>query len=131
MSFAMLGACAQQDNGGIGAKTAGDGAPAIAAGANVGDLPDAAADTVLGDRDERTAQRTTQNTLESTPIGQSGIWKRPDNGNSGAVTPTRTQVNAQGGKCREYRQINTVSGRTEQGYGSTRRDADDNRRIAG
>ncbi|MCX7353556.1 MAG: RT0821/Lpp0805 family surface protein [Alphaproteobacteria bacterium] len=143
---AMLGACAQQDSGGIGTKTAvgaaggaagggliaaaaGGGAPAIAAGVIVGGLLGGAAGNMLDDQDKRTAQQTTQNSLESTPTGQASTWKNPDNGNSGTVTPTRTYTNAQGQNCREFQQTISVGGKIEQGYGTACRDANGNWRI--
>lgn len=146
VAIAMLGACAQQDSGGIGTKTgigavggaagggliaaaAGGGAPAIAAGVIVGGLLGGAAGSMLDDQDKREAAQTTQKSLETAPTGQAATWKNPDTGHSGTVTPTRTYTNAQGQDCREFQQTITVGGKTEQGYGTACRDAGGNWRI--
>lgn len=143
---AMLGACTQQDSGGIGTKTgigavggaagggliaaaAGGGATGIAAGVILGGLLGGAAGSMLDDQDKRRAQQTTQNALESQPTGQSAAWKNPDSGHSGTVTPTKTFTNDKGENCREFQQTITVGGKTEQGYGTACRDVSGNWRI--
>lgn len=143
---AMLGACAQQDGGGLGTKTtvgalggaagggliaaaAGGGGAAIAGGVIVGALLGGALGSVLDDQDKKTAAQTTNKTLETAPSGQTSTWHNPDSGHSGTVTPTRTFKNEKGQDCREFQQTITVGGKTEQGYGTACRDAEGNWRI--
>jgi surface antigen len=58
------------------------------------------------------------------PIGQPISWRNPDSGNSGTVTPTREGTAANGDYCREFQQSVTVSGKTEQAYGTACRQPD-------
>lgn len=146
----MLGACAQQDDGGTGlgtkttigalggaagggliAAAAGGGGAAIAGGVILGGLLGGAAGNYLDNQDKKTASDTANKALETSPTGQTSTWKNPDNGNSGTVTPTKTFKNAQGQDCREFQQTITVGGKTEQAYGTACRDADGNWRIVG
>lgn len=90
---------------------------ATAVGAVAGALAGGYVGQQLDQADRDRALRTTQSTLESSPIGKSGQWRNPDSGASGYVTPTRTyQTNGQ--YCREYTQSITVAGRTQQGFGT-------------
>ena len=66
--------------------------------------------------------RTTQNTLESIPSGQTQQWNNPDSGASGTITPQRTWTNNDGRNCREFQQTVTIGGRTETAYGTACRD---------
>jgi surface antigen len=79
--------------------------------------------------DHLTMERTTQQTLEMAPSGQSASWRNPDSGNAGTVTPIRTVQRSDGSFCREYQQSVTVGGRTEQAYGIACRQPDGSWRI--
>lgn len=72
--------------------------------------------------------RTSQNTLESTPTGHTNAWQNPDSGVSGTITPTRT-YNASGNYCREYTQTITVGGKKEQSRGNACRQPDGTWRV--
>ena len=45
------------------------------------------------------------------------MWRNPDSGNSGSVTPIKTYAQPSGTYCREFAQTITVGGNTEQAYG--------------
>jgi surface antigen len=56
---------------------------------------------------------TTQSSLEYKPTGSTAAWRNPDTRASGAVTPTRTYVSADGSPCRDFTQTVTVDGQRE------------------
>ena len=77
------------------------------------------------DRADRLAmQRTTQQSLEKTPVGKTSTWKNPDSGNYGSVTPKKTYERGDGTYCREFTQTITIGGRTEEAYGTACRQPD-------
>ena len=77
------------------------------------------------DRADRLAvKRTTQESLESAPVGKTTTWKNPDTGNEGTVTPEKTYQRDDGTYCREFTQTIKVGGRTEEGYGTACRQPD-------
>ena len=49
--------------------------------------------------------------------GTRSVWRNPDSGNSGSVTPIKTYAQPSGTYCREFAQTITVGGNTEQAYG--------------
>ena len=65
-----------------------------------------------------------QNTLESTPTGQTSKWHNPDSGNAGSYTPTRTYQTASGQDCREFESDVVIDGKTETTSGTACRSAD-------
>ncbi|WP_341897966.1 RT0821/Lpp0805 family surface protein [Ferrovibrio terrae] len=73
---------------------------------------------------EQASQKAT-----TAPIGQPISWRNPDSGNSGTVTPTREGTGANGAYCREFQQSVTVSGKTEQAYGTACRQPDGSWKI--
>ena len=83
----------------------------------------------LDKADHTYANQTAQQSLETTPTGQSSSWKNPDSGNSGTITPTKTIEEPSGEVCREYTQTINVGGKTEQGYGKACRQADGSWKI--
>lgn len=76
-----------------------------------------------GDDFER-ARRAALDALEATPSGQTTIWRNPENGHWGTLTPSRTFLDANGRYCREFRQTVTVDGQEHQGNGSACREPD-------
>lgn len=64
------------------------------------------------------AFKTASHTLETQPSGQTRIWRNPQNGHWGTMTPTRTYLNAEGRYCREYRQTVTIGGQEHQAGGT-------------
>ena len=77
----------------------------------------------LDKADKAYAANTYHRALETQPSGTSTVWKNPDSGNTGTVTPTRTYEEA-GQYCREYQQTVTVGGKTESAYGTACRQPD-------
>ena len=68
------------------------------------------------DRADRLAmRRSTQAALETNKTGAASAWRRPDSGNEGTVTPTRTYRTGSGRHSREDRQTITVGDKTGQG----------------
>lgn len=78
----------------------------------------------LNKDDNERAQRAALAAFESTPSGQTSIWRNPTNGHWGTLTPTRTYQDAGGRYCREYRQTITLGGQEHQGNGSACREPD-------
>lgn len=118
------------DSGGLGVKAAGG----LLAAKDRGNLPPAAPVRIagrlldgpyllfLGPDDVARARRAAQNAFETTPAGQTSIWRNPANGHWGTVTPARTFRDAAGRYCRDYRQTVTVDGQEHQGNGTACRE---------
>ena len=110
--------------GGLIGAAAGGGAKGIAAGAILGGLLGG----MIGDRldaaDRKAASQATYQALETTPAGTSTVWRNPDSGHSGTVTPTRTYQATNGTYCREYQQTIIVGGEQHQSYGTACRQPD-------
>jgi surface antigen len=85
----------------------------------------------LDNADRQAMQQATQGTLERTPSGQPSTWSNPDSGHSGTVTPVRTYRTSTGQYCREFQQTVTISGQTQQAYGTACRQPDGTWRIQG
>jgi surface antigen len=79
------------------------------------------------DRDRMELAR--QRALESSPSGTVTVWRNPDSGNSGTITPRPAAQTAAGEQCREYQQTITVGGQTQQGYGRACRQPDGSWKI--
>ncbi len=78
----------------------------------------------LDKADKAYAANTYHRALETQPVGTSSVWKNPDSGHTGTVTPTRTYQASSGEYCREYQQTITVGGRTENAFGQACRQPD-------
>ena len=78
----------------------------------------------LSCRDQEYHYDTTQSALEYKPTGGSAAWRNPDSGHSGAVTPTRTWIAADGTPCRDFTQTIEVDGQLETLQGTACRQAD-------
>lgn len=68
--------------------------------------------------------------LERAPSGQPTVWRNPDSGNYGDITPTQTYRTSEGQYCREYRHTVNVGGREEQAYGTACRQPDGSWRVS-
>jgi len=75
-------------------------------------------------QDQQSHYDTTQNALETKPVGQSATWTNPDTGHSGEITPTRTYTASDGTPCREFTQTIYVDGEYEQIQGTACRQPD-------
>ena len=125
------------DAGGLGVQAAGG----LLATTDRGNLPSAAPVRIagrlldgpyliyLGSDDIARARRAAQNAFETTPSGQTSIWRNPANGHWGTVTPSRTFQDATGRYCRDYKQTVTVDGQEHQGNGTACREPDGAWRI--
>lgn len=116
----LLGAAA---GAGI-AAAAGGGAGAIVGAGIGGALIGGFIGNRLDARDKRLAAAAAQQAFESNRTGQASAWHNPDSGNSGTITPTRTQQLANGEYCREYKQTIVVGGEQHQAYGTACRQPD-------
>lgn len=110
---------------GVGiAAAAGGGAGAMLGAGLGGMLIGGLIGNRLDARDKRMAAEAAQRAFESNRTGQTSVWRNPDSGNSGTITPTRTAQLANGQYCREYRQTITVGGEQHQAYGTACRQPD-------
>jgi surface antigen len=78
----------------------------------------------LDQHDKQMAAQAAQQAFESNQAGKTSVWRNPDSGNSGSITPTRTYQIANGQYCREYRQTIVVGGEQHQAYGTACRQPD-------
>lgn len=142
-----LAACAgsqygQKQTGGAVLGGVAGGLLGSKVGGGSGKLAATAVGTVLGlflgsevgkslDKADKTyAANTYHRALETQPSGTSTVWKNPDSGNTGTVTPTRTYQESAGQYCREYQQTVTVAGRTENAFGKACRQPDGSWKVA-
>ena len=116
----VLGAAA---GGGI-AALAGGGAGWIVGATLMGGLLGGVIGKKLDDRDKRLAAEAATRAFEQNRTGQASVWRNPDSGNSGSITPTKTYQLANGRYCREYRQTIVVGGEQHQAYGTACRQPD-------
>jgi len=121
---AGLGALAGSQIGGGRGKLV-----AVAVGALGGAMLGSSVGSSLDKADRIHAGRAVQ-AAETAPIGQPVIWRNPDTGNEGSVTPIREgNDSATGAYCREFQQSVTVGGRTESAYGTACRQPDGSWKI--
>ena len=78
----------------------------------------------LSRSDVERAHRAAMTAFEGLPSGQTKIWRNPENGHWGTLTPARTYQNAEGRYCREYRQTVTIGGQEHQANGAVCRRGD-------
>ncbi len=113
--------------GGLAGSQIGSGSgqlAAVGAGVLLGGLLGSEVGKSLDKADQAYAAQTYQDSLESTPTGQTTSWVNPDSGNQGSYTPTKTYQANSGQYCREFQQTITVGGKTESGYGTACRRPD-------
>ena len=110
--------------GGLLGAAAGGGTTGILAGVLLGGLAGGAVGNVLDQNDREMANRTSQRALESQPTGQASVWRNPDSGNSGSITPTRTFQQSDGRYCREFQQTVTIDGQENRAFGTACRQPD-------
>jgi surface antigen len=106
------------------AAAAGGGAGAIVGAGLGGALIGGFIGNRLDARDKRLAAEAAQRAFEQNRVGQASVWRNPDSGNSGSITPTRTYQIASGQYCREYRQTVVIGGQQHQAYGTACRQPD-------
>lgn len=72
----------------------------------------------LDKADRMYAERATNTALETAHSGQAVVWKNPDSGHSGTITPIRTfQDTSSNQYCREFQNTVTINGQPQQAYG--------------
>ena len=77
------------------------------------------------DRADRLHAARAERAAHTAPIGQPVVWRNPDSGNQGSITPVREgRDTATGAYCREYQQTVTVNGESQQAYGTACRQPD-------
>jgi len=110
---------------GAGIAAAAGGGPGAIVGAGVGGaLIGGLIGNRLDARDKRMAAAAAQQAFENNQAGQPSVWKNPDSGNSGTITPTRTYELANGQYCREYKQTIIIGGEPQPSYGTACRRPD-------
>ncbi len=136
----MLAACAPDDRpktaagtvfgaalGGFAGSTIGSGTGrliATATGTFIGAVIGRNIGKSLDRADQTYARHAIGHSLEYKPSAEATVWRNPDSGNEGAVTPTRTYQTPSGRYCREYQHEVTVGGRSETAYGTACRRPD-------
>jgi len=121
---AVLGALIGTAAGAGIAAVAGGGPGAIVGAGLGGALIGGFVGNRLDDRDKRLAAQAAQQAFEQNHAGQASVWRNPDSGNYGSVTPTRTYELANGRYCREYKQTIVIGGEPSQAYGTACRQSD-------
>jgi len=116
---AGLGALVGSQLGGGKGKLA-----AVAVGALAGAWAGSEVGKSLDKADRQYAQRTAQDSLEYSQVGQNKTWRNPDSGNSGTFTPTRTYKTAGGKNCRSFETTIYIEGKQETGTGQACRQPD-------
>jgi surface antigen len=113
--------------GGWGGSQFGKGSGklwATGAGAVLGALAGSEVGRSLDRADRQYVARTTRDSLEYAPSGQTSQWHNPDSGNRGTVTPTRTYRVDDGRYCREFQQTVIIGRQAERAYGTACRQPD-------
>jgi surface antigen len=126
---AVLGSLIGAGAGAGIAAAAGAGGGWIAGASIMGALVGGAIGNRLDARDKRMAAEAAQRAFEQNQAGQASVWRNPDSGNSGSITPTKTYQLANGQYCREYKQTITIGGQPNQAYGTACRQPDGSWRI--
>lgn len=124
----QVGAATGAAAGGLIGAALGGEAEGILAGVLLGGLAGGAIGNALDNADREYAMRNSWYALERTPAGTTSVWRNPDSGHSGSVTPLRTWE-TDAGYCREFEQTIRVGGRSERGYGTACREPDGSWRI--
>lgn len=103
---------------------------ATGVGALAGALIGGQVGKTMDEYDRQMLERSSQQALEFSPSGSSVQWRNPDNGNYGAVTPTKTFRSNGGQYCREYTQEVVIGGQKQKAYGKACRQPDGHWEIA-
>jgi surface antigen len=108
---------------------AGDEASKPSIGSVAGSYFGAGMDDSLDFHDRRYMQRTAQNALEFNRTWEASMWRNPETGAEGMVTPTRTYESAAAKWCREFEATITIDDDKELATGDACRDRDGTWRI--
>jgi surface antigen len=102
---------------------------AVAVGTLLGALAGSEIGKSLDRADKLAMERSTQTALETGRSGEEVIWRNPDSGHSGTVTPQPAYKTSDNTYCREYQQTVTIGGKTEEAYGTACRQPDGSWKI--
>lgn len=130
MGGALLGAA----GGGLLGSQFGSGTGQIAAtalGAVGGLLLGSSIGQSLDDVDRLKQNKAAHQAFEMQPSNVSTSWNNPETGNAGRITPTRTYQRGDGTYCREFTQIITEGGKSEQAFGTACRQPDGTWKVTG
>lgn len=83
----------------------------------------------LDDLDRLKAKQAQRDSLENNKDGVSSTWTNPNTGNSGKITPKRTEQMASGEFCREYEHEINVADKMETVKGTACRQPDGTWRV--
>ena len=83
----------------------------------------------LDDLDRLKAKQAQRDSLENNKDGVSSTWTNPNTGNSGKITPKRTEQIASGEFCREYEHEINVADKMETVKGTACRQPDGTWRV--
>jgi surface antigen len=108
---------------------ASDEASKPSIGSVAGSYFGAGMDDSLDLHDRRYMQRTAQNALEFNRTWEASLWRNPETGAEGMVTPTRTYESAAAKWCREFEATITIDDDKELATGHACRDRDGTWRI--
>jgi len=78
----------------------------------------------LHEMDQKSANETAQETLETADAGQTKTWSNPDSGNSGTYTPTTEPIPQNGVVCRDFESTVIIDGQEEEATGRACRQED-------
>ena len=78
---------------------------------------------------DRIKMREAEQRAYSAPMGEAIVWKNPNTGNSGIVTPVRDGRSTAGSNCREFQTEVTVGGKKENAHGVACQQPDGSWRI--
>lgn len=98
--------------GGVVGSQVGDGTGQVVA-IIVGTMAGSMIGRHIGETMDQSDRMYTAQTLNNNRTGETRQWINPDNGNSYAVTPTRT-FEASSGPCRDFRLKTVAAGRSAQ-----------------
>ena len=83
----------------------------------------------LSEADLQRADDAAQDTMETTPTGQTVKWDNPDTGNSGSYKPTSDTARIDGEDCRDFESIVTIDGEDKIATGRACRQSDGSWKI--
>ncbi len=103
---------------------------ATAAGALIGAFLGSSAGRSLDRADRLYARRAEYKALEYQPTGRRTVWRNPNSGNHGVVTPMSSYRAPSGSYCREYQHTVYIGGQLQEAYGRACRQPDGSWRVA-
>ena len=125
----QIGAAGGAATGGLLAAAVGASPLGLAAGVILGGIAGGAVGNMLDNEDKEAALKAHQQSLASSPDGQTTSWTDPSDGHTGTYTPKNTYTTSDGLTCRDYEQTVTIDGRSETAIGTACKTADGSWRV--